>query len=172
MLKPGVFFYKYHKETLSCFLQIHQIFRPEVRKNILNRASAKVEEKSSKEAVEKISPEEDKEAPKPAEEAEGLTIILPTPPEEADSAQQPEVATTEPATVLTVAEKPRSPIPMEDDRSVGEEVEEEVVEVVEVVEEEEEAEAVQEDPELAPLITTLKVGKKKSKMFVDIFACY
>ena len=134
-----------------------------MRKNILNRASAKVEEKSSKEPVEKISPEEDKEAPKPAEEAEGLTIILPTPPEEADSAQQPEVATTEPATVLTVAEKPRSPIPVEDDR-----IEEEVVEVVE----EEDAEAVQEDPELAPLITTLKVGKKKSKMFVDIFACY
>ena len=115
-----------------------QICRPEIRKNILSRTQPKVEETTPKVSTEASLPPSSSTSAEAkngqrssVEETTGLTIVLPSPPEE-------EMA---PATSETSV--------------IGEQ---KLVEDEDEDEDEEEEEAVPEDPELASLITTLKVG--------------
>jgi hypothetical protein len=124
-----------------------------VRKNILNRAQPKLQETTTTEARPKEAAEETlplkttsaeaKKVPGLPENPGGLTIVLPSPPEDAAIVSAPET----PDTVEVGAVTADSLIAVEE---TEEEVEEELVE-------EEEENPVIEDPELLPLITTLKV---------------
>jgi hypothetical protein len=125
-----------------------------VRKNILNRAQPKLQETTTtearpKEAAEETAPQETtsaeaKKIPGLPENPGGLTIVLPSPPEDAVIVSAPETSADSEADAVTAD----SPIAVE---KTEEELEEELVE------EEEGKETVIEDPELLPLITTLKV---------------
>ncbi len=124
-----------------------------MRKNILNRAQPKLQETTPtegrpKEAAEETLPlkttsAEAKKVPGLPENPGGLTIVLPSPPEDATIVIAPETSADSEADAVTAD----SPIAVEE---TEEEVEEELVE-------EEEENPVIEDPELLPLITTLKV---------------
>ncbi len=125
-----------------------------MRKNILNRAQPKLQETTTSEARPKEAAEEavalkttSAEAKKVSvlpENLGGLTIVLPSPPEDAVIVSAPETSPDSEADAVTAA----SPITVEETK---EELEEELVE------EEEGKETTIEDPELLPLITTLKV---------------
>ncbi len=125
-----------------------------MRKNILNRAQPKLQEITTAEARPKEAAEETlplkttsaeaKKIPGLPENPGGLTIVLPSPPEDEAIVSAPETSDAVEVGEVTAA----SPIAVE-------ETEEEVEE--ELVEEEEGKEELIEDPELLPLITTLKV---------------
>ncbi len=125
-----------------------------MRKNILNRAQPKLQETITTEARPKEAAEETlplktfsaeaKKVPGLPENPGGLTIVLPSPPEDAAIVSAPEASADSEADAVTA-----------DSQIAVEEIEEELEE--ELVEEEEGKETVIEDPELLPLITTLKV---------------
>jgi hypothetical protein len=125
-----------------------------VRKNILNRAQTKLQETTTTEARPKEAAEETlplkttsaeaKKVPGLPENPGGLTIVLPSPPEDAVIVSAPETSADSEADAVTAD----SPIAV---KETEEELEEELVE------EEEGKETTIEDPELLPLITTLKV---------------
>jgi hypothetical protein len=127
-----------------------------VRKNILNRAPPKLQETTTTEARPKEAAEETlplkgtsaeaKKVPGLPENPGGLTIVLPSPPEDAVIVSAPETSADSEADAVTAD----SPIAVEETKE--EELEEELVE-----EEQKEENPVIEDPELLPLITTLKV---------------
>jgi hypothetical protein len=127
-----------------------------VRKNILNRAQPKLQETTTTEARPKEAAEETvplkttsveaKKVPGLPENPGGLTIVLPSPPEDAVIVSAPEASADSEADAVTAD----SPIAVEETKE--EELEEELVE-----EEQEQENPVIEDPELLPLITTLKV---------------
>ncbi len=125
-----------------------------MRKNILNRAQPKLQEATTTEARPKEAAEETvplkttsaeaKKIPGLPENPGGLTIVLPSPPEDAVIVSAPETSADSEDDAVTAD----SPIEVEE---IKEELEEELLE------EEEGKETAIEDPELLPLITTLKV---------------
>jgi hypothetical protein len=125
-----------------------------VRKNILNRAQPKLQETTTTEARPKEAAEETLPLKTTSAEAKkvptlpenpGLTIVLPSPPEDAVIVSAPDTSADSEADAVTA-----------DSQIAVEETKEEELEE-ELVEEEEGKETVIEDPELLPLITTLKV---------------
>ena len=126
-----------------------------MRKNILNRAQPKLQETTTTEARPKEAAEETlplkttsaeaKKVPGLPENPGGLTIVLPSPPEDAVIVSAPETSADSEADAVTA-----------DSQIAVEETKEEELEE-ELVEEEEGKETTIEDPELLPLITTLKV---------------